>query len=295
MRPSGLLVALLAIAAPVGGQNLLHNGRFDVDTNGWAVASGHPGTIARNPFDRSGFPGSGVLELTHQSANSSQTAAFLGECVAASPGSYMLRSYSFVAPGQARTGLMLWGLYVFGGTNCSSAQLVQIFGPPNNTVGVWRTHELQVTLPPGTTRVRPVFGLIKNEAGGEFKMRLDDVFFGKPCAVGPSRLCLDANRFGVTATWQTSDGQSGAGVATSFTGQAGYFWFFAPGNVEIVVKEIDGCPLNQRRWLFASGLTNVKLDVTVTDYETGQVKVYSNPQGKVFAPVLDTGAFATCP
>ena len=292
---AALFAALAAVTVPAAAQNLLQNGRFDVDTSGWVVAQGHPGTIARNPADRGGFTGSGSLELTHQGANPSQTTVLLGECIAAAPGSYTLRAFSLVPAGQARTGSLLSGLYVFGGPNCSSGQLAQLVGPGNDTAGVWRALELQATLPPGTTHVRPVFGLIKNEAGGELKLRLDDVFLGKPCAIGPSRLCLDAHRFGVTVSWQTADGQSGSGVGTPFTGQAGYFWFFAPGNVEVVVKEIDGCPLNQRRWLFLSGLTNVKLDVTVTDYETNRVKVYSNPQGKIFAPVLDTAAFATCP
>ena len=42
-------------------------------------------------------------------------------------------------------------------------------------------------------------------------------------------------------------------------------------------------------------MTNVKVDVTVTDTKTGQVKTYTNPQGRVFRTILDTQAFNTCP
>ena len=48
---------------------------------------------------------------------------------------------------------------------------------------------------------------------------------------------------------------------------------------------IDGCGLNQRYWLFAGGLTNVKVDLTLTDTVTGKSKSYSNPLGTKFAPI----------
>jgi hypothetical protein len=35
--------------------------------------------------------------------------------------------------------------------------------------------------------------------------------------------------------------------------------------------------------------------IKVTDTETGHVRQYFNPQGKAFAPIQDTNAFATCP
>ncbi len=43
------------------------------------------------------------------------------------------------------------------------------------------------------------------------------------------------------------------------------------------------------------GLTNVKVDITVTDTKTHTVKHYSNAQGVQFKPIQDTAAFATCP
>ncbi len=73
-------------------------------------------------------------------------------------------------------------------------------------------------------------------------------------------------------------------------------WFFNQNNVEIVVKVLNGCidPFNSY-WVFAAGLTNVGVDLTVTDMLHGETKAYSNPIGTAFPPIQDTAAFGTCP
>jgi hypothetical protein len=58
---------------------------------------------------------------------------------------------------------------------------------------------------------------------------------------------------------------------------------------------LDACVGFDRYWVFASGLTNVEVLIKVTDTETHHVRQYFNPQGKPFAPIQDTNAFATCP
>jgi CSLREA domain-containing protein len=113
------------------------------------------------------------------------------------------------------------------------------------------------------------------------------------CVEGGGTLCLQGGRFKVTATWQTGT-DSGEAGAVPLTSDTGYFWFFDPANVEVTIKVLDGCALNDRFWVFLSGLTNVRVDVRVTDTLTGQQKTYTNPQGRVFRAQLDTSAFATC-
>ena len=61
-----------------------------------------------------------------------------------------------------------------------------------------------------------------------------------------------------------------------------------PSAVEAVVKIIDGCQLGGHYWVFAGGLTNVAVTITVTDTQTGATKVYKNPAKTVFKPVQDT-------
>jgi hypothetical protein len=114
------------------------------------------------------------------------------------------------------------------------------------------------------------------------------------CQPGAAALCLgDRRRFRVVANW-AANGQQGAGQAQGLTLETGAFSFFDPENIEVVVKVIDGCVLNGRFWVFATGLTNVNTGLTVTDTVTGAVKTYENPAGRPFAPIQDTAAFA-CP
>jgi CSLREA domain-containing protein len=114
------------------------------------------------------------------------------------------------------------------------------------------------------------------------------------CVPGANALCLGDGRFKVTATWGTATA-SGTGAAVPLSGDSGYFWFFDPANVEVTVKAIDGCASNHRFWFFASGLTNIRVDLKVTDTRTGAVKTYSNALGKTFVSILDSNAFNTCP
>ena len=60
----------------------------------------------------------------------------------------------------------------------------------------------------------------------------------------------------------------------------------------MVLKVLDGCALNQHRWVFAAGLTDVGVTMSVTDTETGVEKLYGNPVGTAFQPVQDLEAFA---
>jgi hypothetical protein len=112
------------------------------------------------------------------------------------------------------------------------------------------------------------------------------------CNADATTLCLNSNRFQVRVTWNTTDGRTGSGQAVALTGDTGYFWFFSPNNVEMVIKVVDGRPVNGNFWVFAGGLTNVNAIITVTDMQTGAVRTYSNPQGAAFQPIQATNAFS---
>jgi len=116
-----------------------------------------------------------------------------------------------------------------------------------------------------------------------------------PCTPGAEALCLGTGgRFRVTATWSAAS-TAGAGKSFGLTADTGAFWFFAPANLELVVKVIDGCAVNGHHWVFAGGLTDVGVIVTATDTVTGQSRSYANPAGVPFPPLQATSAFATCP
>ncbi len=110
------------------------------------------------------------------------------------------------------------------------------------------------------------------------------------CVPGPTRLCLQGGRFAVEAVWKDFQGRTGTGTAVPLSGDTGYFWFFAPTNVEVVAKVLDGRALGGKFWFFYGALSNVEYTLTVTDTQTGAVKTYKNPSGQ-FGSVADTAAF----
>jgi hypothetical protein len=115
-----------------------------------------------------------------------------------------------------------------------------------------------------------------------------------PCLADGDTLCLNGERFQVEATWETATA-SGKAQVVKLTDETGYLWFFSPSNVEAIVKVLAACPLNQRFWVFAGGLTDVRTVIAVIDSQTGAVRQYINPQGTPFQPIQDTDAFANCP
>lgn len=117
------------------------------------------------------------------------------------------------------------------------------------------------------------------------------------CVVDPTTLCLAEGRFAVRARFRTpASGDNGDGRPVTLTNDSGYFWFFTPGNVEITAKLLDACSTSTPRfWFFAAGMTNVQVELTVTDTKTNTTKLYTTALNTPFAPILDTNAFATCP
>ena len=110
------------------------------------------------------------------------------------------------------------------------------------------------------------------------------------CVAGATTLCLNNQRFQVDVQWKDFAGGTGVGRAIPLTSDTGYFWFFAPTNVELILKILDGRGLNQRWWVFYGALSTVEYRITITDTETGATKTYFNASGNL-ASVADTNAF----
>jgi len=111
------------------------------------------------------------------------------------------------------------------------------------------------------------------------------------CSITVSSLCLLSNRFKVEVGWRVpSQGTSGFGHAITMTSDTGHFWFFSQQNVELVVKVLDGRAVTGRYWVFYGALSDVEYTITVTDTQTGTVRTYFNPSGRL-ASVADTSAF----
>jgi hypothetical protein len=110
---------------------------------------------------------------------------------------------------------------------------------------------------------------------------------------GAGGLPLANGRYRVEVAWRDFAGNGAQGIPRMLTGSVGAFWFFNAENLEVFVKIIPGGP--DRFWLFLSGLTNVEVEVTVTDTVTGTVNQYFNPLGNPFPPIRDTLFLAPSP
>jgi len=116
----------------------------------------------------------------------------------------------------------------------------------------------------------------------------------EPGTADDDTLCLGAGgRFGVSVEWHDQhNGTSGVGHAVPVEGSAksGTFWFFRPENVELLVKVLDGVPVNGFHWVFWGALSDVEYTITVTDTATADVATYHNLPGEICGGA-DTTAF----
>lgn len=115
------------------------------------------------------------------------------------------------------------------------------------------------------------------------------------CENGANHLCLLSGRFAVEVSWHDPrSGNHGEAAAIPAGDGTGYFWFFDPSNVELVVKMLDATIVNGHRWVFYGGLSDVEYEIRVADLQSGAERVYSNPFGQICGGA-DTAAFAESP
>ena len=123
-----------------------------------------------------------------------------------------------------------------------------------------------------------------------FRQPVEEAVSGA-CVADTTTLCENGARFQVKVHWEAlHQGTSGEGQAVPITSDTGYFWFFSPNNIELVVKVVDGRAVNGKFWVFYGALSNVQYTITITDTLTGTVKTYFNPQDTQ-ASAADTSAF----
>lgn len=127
------------------------------------------------------------------------------------------------------------------------------------------------------------------------------------CQPSPTDLCLLDDRFRVSVEWEDEPANPfrfletpllGEGNAVDLEGDrgidGGYFWFFEPDDVELVVKMLDGRPINGHFWFFYGATTNVEYTIRVVDTQTGTPVEYFNAQGELGVGA-DTSAFEETP
>jgi ELWxxDGT repeat protein len=112
-----------------------------------------------------------------------------------------------------------------------------------------------------------------------------------PCSENATTLCLNDGRFAVRAAWRSKT-DAGQGQVFPLTDDTGAFWFFGPRNLELVVKVLDACKTAfESFWVYASGLTDVEVELTIDDSAGGGTQRYRNELDTPFVLVRDISAF----
>ncbi len=93
-----------------------------------------------------------------------------------------------------------------------------------------------------------------------------------------SVLPLLGGRFGVEVRWREADGALSQGLAIPFSDSAGRL-VHRGDELDLLVKMVDGRPVNGRFWFFFATLTSRGFEITVTDHQTGAVRTYRKRAG----------------
>jgi hypothetical protein len=89
-------------------------------------------------------------------------------------------------------------------------------------------------------------------------------------------------------------GGSGPAAPNPLGPSGGWFSFFAPENLEVAAKVLDGSVVDGHLWVFYTALTDVAFELTVLDGATGAVRSYLHPASPA-ASVADTAALPALP
>ena len=110
------------------------------------------------------------------------------------------------------------------------------------------------------------------------------------CRSTTTPLAFDGG-YQVSLCYETTDGMVGearGGIWAS--NQSGLLWFFSRDNAEVLVKVLDGCSDNGRRWIFVAPVTDVAFNLRVTSVG-GREWTHRNRLGETAATASETSAF----
>ena len=115
---------------------------------------------------------------------------------------------------------------------------------------------------------------------------------GSPNPVAPPLNLGEGHRFYAQVTFESP--KRGFGIPRLVNQDSGGLTFFDQANLEILVKVLDACAINDRFWVFASGLTDVGVTLVVGDRLEDVERTYESSLGTPFELIRDIDAFA-CP
>ena len=286
----------LCLSRSATGDNLLVNGSFGSNTAGWSFNPAIS-AVAWAPLDVLDRPSSGSMSLTINKAPGS--GSFVWQCAAVTPGAAYDAGAKIMLTGAQPKAKAALSVLFYESSNCAGQQLASGMFPPWVTTpsnGAFIPIAQRGFIADQKAHSAWVLLTVANVEAGTVTAHFDDVIFAPAggCIPDESTLCLQGGRFEVTATYAAPGAAASAAHTVQLTEDSGYMWFFGPDNIEVTLKVLDGCGTNQHQWVFAAGMTNVEVNLTVLDTQTRLSRHYTNPMNVPFEAILDTGAFS-CP
>ncbi|MDY7094856.1 MAG: hypothetical protein SX243_17930 [Acidobacteriota bacterium] len=116
------------------------------------------------------------------------------------------------------------------------------------------------------------------------------------CSDDPTALCYLGGRFRARVSWRDPrpPGREGVGKPTARDGRTGSFWFFQPSNPELYLKILDGSAINRKYWVFFAPLTDLGVQLAITDTRVGNTVFYHKASGELCGRA-DTRIFRALP
>jgi len=185
-----------------------------------------------------------------------------------------------------------WSGTSFAAPHVAAAAALLLAAHPAATRDQLRRALEESALDRGAPGFDPLYGHGVLQADGAL-VRLDEILgaAGESCSSAPERLCLLQHRFAAEVQWTNYQGLSGAGAAHPLTSDSGLFWFFAPDNLELLVKMVDGCAFNGHYWVYAAATTDVEYHLRVTESASGASRTFDNTLGTASPAFTSIDAF----
>ncbi|MBZ5589608.1 MAG: hypothetical protein LAO05_13685 [Acidobacteriia bacterium] len=173
MRALKVACACLMSAATAAAQNLLTNGSFNGNLNGWSYGGASTYDSTR---DATGTPGSGSAKALAPPSTSLDS---IHQCVViTSSTQYRAGGKILIPSGQAPTGLAFFYVSFFSGTDCFTGYLDSTVPPYTTTVGTWVASDTGFVTPPAAATSLSIIASLSNQASGSgnFQANFDDAF-----------------------------------------------------------------------------------------------------------------------
>ncbi len=204
MNPARLCTLFIAAAVLARGAfadspeaptsaNLILNGTFASTLESWTTASGQ--VLAEWSPENSSTDGTGSARLTSFSPNSGEQVSVLSQCVAITPGAYLLQLALRVPSGQSTTGTGRASAAAYANTVCSGSALAPAAFTLAISASSWANDWVAVNVPAGAASLRIVLLVLKSQAGGELEVLADAV------QLRNGLLFADGFASGTTAQW----------------------------------------------------------------------------------------------